>query len=152
MPLATCRHFIDDRDVRNIAKSIPELLDKHAMWHEWNTDHICRLRNLKGMRRNSTRSANGSMSNGRHASRLRMPYDDYCRSCQELEEEEAIKHLLCECNDLYRKRITILGRGFFDDVLATDETFRIDELQQKRGVIQKGDNRVREFQFRWYPT
>ena len=38
------------------------------------------------------------------------------RSCQEVKEEKSIKHLLCECKALYRKRIATIARGFLDDV------------------------------------
>ena len=48
---------------------------------------------------------------GKHASRLRTSYNDYCRSCQ-----ETVKHLLYECKALCRKIIAALGRGFLDDV------------------------------------
>lgn len=75
---------------------------------------------------------------GRYASRLRMPYNDYYRSYQEV-DEETIK-----CKPSYRERIATIRRGFLEEVseVGTDKTFRIDELPQKHGVVQRGGNRV----------
>lgn len=47
---------------------------------------------------------------------MRTPFNDYCRSCQMVEEEDNIEHLLCGCKTSYRKRIATIGRGGLDGV------------------------------------
>ena len=120
MPLATCRYLID-KHVINIAEcqwnQSLTCSTSRQTWQEWNMSRTCRLLKFK---RNDIRTLVGVLTGhcliGRHASRLGAPYNDYCRSCQEVEEEETIKHLLCDCAALYRKRIATIGRGFLDDV------------------------------------
>ena len=76
---------------------------------------MSRLNRLFKLKRNDVRTLEGVLI-GRHTSRLDVPYNDYCRSCQEVEEEETVKHPQCECKALYRKRIATIGRGFLGDV------------------------------------
>ena len=77
---------------------------------------------------------------GWHA-RLKTPYNDSCRSCQKVEEEETIKHLLRERKALYKKKIATIGQGFLG---CTDKTFCNDKFHQKHGVVRRGYNRVKE--------
>ncbi|OFC59623.1 hypothetical protein BBW68_14995 [Candidatus Erwinia dacicola] len=120
MPLATCKHLISEH-VINIAESrwrqSITCSTSRLTWQEWSVSRTNRLLKFK---RNDIRTLIGVLTGhcliGRHASRLGVPYNDYCRSCQEVEEEETVKHLLCECTALYRKRIATIGRGFLDDV------------------------------------
>lgn len=48
----------------------------------------------------------------RQVSRLGILHNDYCINYQEIEEEENIRHPLCECNALYRKIIATISREF----------------------------------------
>lgn len=52
---------------------------------------------------------------GRHAKRLGVFSNDFCRSCMDEEEEETVQHLLCSCPALLHRRKTHLGEFFFDD-------------------------------------
>lgn len=46
---------------------------------------------------------------GRHAARLGIPHNDYCRSCKDGAEEETLEHYLCECPALAGRRFALLG-------------------------------------------
>ena len=50
---------------------------------------------------------------GRHAERLKVLSNDFCRSCGDEEEVESIEHLLCLCPALSRRRRATLGSYFF---------------------------------------
>lgn len=54
---------------------------------------------------------------GNHARRLGLPYNDFCRSCRDEEEEETISHLLCDCPALENERLRYLGRRSFNSLL-----------------------------------
>ena len=74
------------------------------------------------------------------------PYNDYCRSCQEVEEEKTVKHLLCDCKTLYRKKIATIGRGFLDDVSEVSQLklfVRINFIRSTEWF--RRDNEVREY-------
>lgn len=83
------------------------------MCHEWNLG--CTIKIQKEWHKNYSKSAYRSLSSGRHFSRLGTPYND-CKSCQEVEDEKTITHLLCEYKALYKERNAIIGRDFLDDV------------------------------------
>lgn len=57
------------------------------------------------------------------ANRLRVPTNDFCRSCRDEEEPESVRHLLCECPALQRRRLATLGRRFFEEM---EEIGRLD--------------------------
>ena len=65
---------------------------------------------------------------GRHASRLGLTYNDYCRSCHDLEEEETIAHFLCGCPALQDIRQRSLGRSRFNDLrdLSNMALYKLD--------------------------
>lgn len=66
--------------------------------------------------RNITAVITGHCLFGRHAERMQIPTNDFCRSCRDEEEEESIQHFLCECPGLARRRFNALGEPFFNDL------------------------------------
>jgi ribonuclease HI len=46
---------------------------------------------------------------GEHARRMGLQYNDFCRSCGEVEEEESVPHFLCFCPALSHSRNLFLG-------------------------------------------
>ena len=53
---------------------------------------------------------------GKHATRLGLFANDFCRSCMDEEEEETIPHLLCFCPALSRRRKLHLGAPYYNDI------------------------------------
>ncbi|EDW38656.1 GL15379 [Drosophila persimilis] len=53
---------------------------------------------------------------GTHASRLGAPYNDFCRSCRDEDEEETVEHLICSCPALRRRRLHHLGSAFLNHI------------------------------------
>lgn len=49
---------------------------------------------------------------GRHAERMRLPFNDFCRGCRSAEEEETVIHFLCQCPSLARCRYRLFGSPF----------------------------------------
>ena len=60
------------------------------------------LRNLIGI-------ITGHWPFGEHARRLGLPYNDFCRSCKDVEEEETTEHLLCHCPSFEDLRERLFG-------------------------------------------
>jgi ribonuclease HI len=53
---------------------------------------------------------------GEHARKLRLPYNDFCRSCQNEDELESTEHFLCNCPALSWSRLKFLGSAFLCDL------------------------------------
>ena len=49
---------------------------------------------------------------GRHAERMRLPFNDFCRGCRSAEEEETVILFLCQCPSLTRCRYRLSGSAF----------------------------------------
>ncbi|KAM8701675.1 hypothetical protein ACLKA7_000675 [Drosophila subpalustris] len=60
------------------------------------------------------RSLTGQWLIGIHAQRLNSPYNDFCRSCRDEEEEESPEHFFCFCPALSSRRFRFLGKPFLD--------------------------------------
>ncbi|KAM8714842.1 hypothetical protein ACLKA7_001245 [Drosophila subpalustris] len=60
------------------------------------------------------RSLTGHWLIGIHAQRLNSPYNDFCRSCGDEEEEESPEHFFCFCPALSSRRFRFLGKPFLD--------------------------------------
>ncbi|KAL7723757.1 hypothetical protein ACLKA6_002574 [Drosophila palustris] len=78
------------------------------------TDALCNL-----SRRDCSlvvRSMTGHWLIGTHAHRLNFPYNDFCRSCRDEEEEESPEHFFCSCPALSNRRLRTLGKPFLDDL------------------------------------
>ncbi|GBP05118.1 hypothetical protein EVAR_72432_1 [Eumeta japonica] len=58
----------------------------------------------------------GHCTFGNHARRLGLPYNDFCRSCHDEEEEETVLHLLGTCRALESLRARFLQGGIFSDL------------------------------------
>ena len=65
----------------------------------------------------SDRNCNGILNNTfSFADKLRLPYKNQCRRCQNVEETESVYHLLCECPALQDRRHRFLGSKTFEDL------------------------------------
>ncbi|KAL7725181.1 hypothetical protein ACLKA6_017337 [Drosophila palustris] len=62
------------------------------------------------------RSLTGHWLVGTHALRLNAPYNDFCRSCRDEEEEESTEHFFCFCPALSNRRLRTLGKPFLNDL------------------------------------
>ena len=61
---------------------------------------------------------------GTHVERIGRNFYDYCRSYQQLEEEETIENLFCHCPAYNRTRNHLLGNYILSnlsDIVATDK-------------------------------
>ena len=83
--------------------------------------------------RNMIELLTGHCRFGRHASRLGLSHNDYCRICHDIEEEESITHLLCGCPALENSRQCILGRLRYDDLrdLSDIALYKLDLFIRK---------------------
>ncbi|XP_041449660.1 LOW QUALITY PROTEIN: uncharacterized protein LOC121404391, partial [Drosophila obscura] len=120
MPMATCKlkikeHFkrlINDRWqtvslCRITRQTWPNIIRKR-------TDELCKLSRSRCS--SVIRSLTGHWLIGTHASRLGAPYNDFCRSCRDEDEEETVEHLFCSCPALSRRRLQYLGAPFLINI------------------------------------
>ncbi|KAM8702605.1 hypothetical protein ACLKA7_001941 [Drosophila subpalustris] len=111
MPRATCKLLLlnqsitkastrwQNASVGRIARQAWPYIDKAR------TTALCRLsRNDCSM---VVRSLTGHWLVGTHALRLNAPYNDFCRSCRDEEEEESTEHFFCFCPALSHRRLPI---------------------------------------------
>lgn len=113
MPIATCKLHID-RQTLSAANARWEQMATCSIsrqtWPEWNLNRSKLLLRLSRQDISNTIGVlTGHCPIGRHAGRLGIPHNDYCRSCRDEEEEETVEHLLCSCVALCRKRYSTLG-------------------------------------------
>jgi len=52
----------------------------------------------------------------RMAQRYGGPYQDFCRSCGNVEEKRTVQHVLCNCPALAIRRSCFLGKPFFEEL------------------------------------
>ncbi|KAL7725186.1 hypothetical protein ACLKA6_017342 [Drosophila palustris] len=120
MPLASCKLLLlnqsmtkastrwQNASVGRIARQAWPYIDKAR------TTALCRLsRNDCSM---VVRSLTGHWLVGTHALRLNAPYNDFCRSCRDEEEEESTEHFFCFCPALSNRRLRTLGKPFLNDL------------------------------------
>lgn len=93
-----------------------------------------RLRNLVAV-------ITGHCAMGNHARRLGLPYNDYCRSCQDAEEEETIDHFLCRCPALEELRLRHMDRNSFGSLteLSSLELGAMDSFIRDSRWLYTGD-------------
>ncbi|KAL7724842.1 hypothetical protein ACLKA6_012828 [Drosophila palustris] len=125
MPLATCKLMLHSL-----------LIAKHSeRWHNTPTCRVARQswpridrarsKALCDLSRTEcshvVRSLTGHWLVGIHALRLKAPYNDFCRSCRDEEEDECPEHFFCFCPALSNRRLRTLGKPFLDNLseLAT---------------------------------
>lgn len=86
----------------------------------WSVYDRRRTLSLVKLSRSDARTISGIITGhcaiGTHAERLRIPHNDYCRSCRDEEEIESVRHLLCECPALANRRMRTLGSHFFTEL------------------------------------
>ena len=99
----------------------------------WSQEHTCSIARLLWPRMDSHKTSyilglnriylsallsvlTGHSKFGNHARRIGIPYNDFCRSCQNEEEEETITHFLCNCPALESLRHQALGSSHFSDL------------------------------------
>ncbi|KAL7724805.1 hypothetical protein ACLKA6_003654 [Drosophila palustris] len=108
MPLATCKLRWQTSLVGRVARQTWPYIGKAR------TDALCNL-----SRRDCSlvvRSMTGHWLIGTHAHRLNFPYNDFCRSCRDEEEEESPEHFFCSCPALSNRRLRTLGKPFLNDL------------------------------------
>ena len=120
MPIATCKLLIDRETIKKVNTIWQNLTTcelSRQTWPNWNSG---RSKILLRFNRESIRKMIGVLTGhcliGSHARRLGLPYFDFCRSCLNTEEEETVRHLLCECESLAMRRLRTLDTAFLTDV------------------------------------
>ena len=94
-------------------------------WNEiskqtWPCHNLKRIETILGLRKfdvkTLTEVLTGNCLMGIHAERMRRKSYDYCRSCQQPEEEEIIEHVPCHCPAYNRTRNKLLGNYFLGNL------------------------------------
>ncbi|KAL7725889.1 hypothetical protein ACLKA6_000656 [Drosophila palustris] len=120
MPLATCKLMLHNQsNHKSTLRWQASLVGRVARqtWPKIDKARTVALCNLS--RRNCSlvvRSLTGHWLIGTHAHRLNSPYNDFCRSCRDEEEEESPEHFFCSCPALSSRRLRTLGKSFLDDL------------------------------------
>ena len=119
IPIATCKLMLKETTSRTTSirwDNIPTCTATKIIWPSIDEK---RSRILLSLSRSHISSLIGVLTGhcliGKHATRLGVASNDFCRSCRDEEEEETISHLLCTCPALALKRKFHLGEYFFDD-------------------------------------
>ncbi|KAL7726147.1 hypothetical protein ACLKA6_002617 [Drosophila palustris] len=119
MPLATCKLMLHNQSIHKSTLRWQASLVGRVGRQTWpkidkaRTGALCNL-----SRRNCSlvvRSLTGHWLIGTHAHRLNSPYNDFCRSCRD-EDEESPEHFFCSCPALSSRRVRTLGKPFLDDL------------------------------------
>lgn len=120
MPIATCKLLINNytTDSANTRwKQSTTCVTSRQTWPELNMGRTtCLLKFSSTDIRILIGVLTGHCILGRHADRMGAPFHDYCRSCQDVDEEENVEHLLCRCMALGRRRFQFLGLYFLDNI------------------------------------
>ncbi|XP_036320510.1 uncharacterized protein LOC118735019 [Rhagoletis pomonella] len=120
MPLATCKLILRDLSLklaRDRWDSLTTCNNTKLTWPKWDKKRSKDLLMLsKGDLAAAVGLLTGHVAIGGHAERLGIPHNDFCRSCRNEEEPETLRHLLCECPALCRRRQKFMGSGFFEDL------------------------------------
>lgn len=120
MPLATCKLFLRekaDREANDRWTQGRDCVHARQMWPRLDTKRSLTLLSLSRSDASLIVSVmTGHCLIGKHAMRLKAPANDYCRSCEDEEEDESIKHLLCTCPALANRRGLILGSYFYREL------------------------------------
>ncbi|KAL7726508.1 hypothetical protein ACLKA6_001130 [Drosophila palustris] len=118
MPLATCKLMLQNLSNHNRSVRWQNSLVGRVARQTW--PHIDKARSnaLCNLSRGDSslviRSLTGHWLIGIHAQRLNSPYNDFCRSCRDEEEEESPEHFFCFCPALSSRRFRFLGKTFLD--------------------------------------
>ena len=125
MPMATCRLLFRNH-FENIAnkrwRNIDHCRTARQIWPQRSSKRTEALLRLgRNMCTTVIRVITGHWLIGMHAEHLKLMSHDFCRSCQDEEEIETIKHFLCDCPALAQRRLKHLGAPFFSDILMLSE-------------------------------
>ena len=136
VPLSSCRSMILQYLSRMAQQRWTDestCSTSRSIWPQY--DHL-RSNYILGLPRRQLRilvaTVTGHWVAGAHARRLGLPYNDFCRSCLDEEEEETVEHLLCHCPALTGIRATELGSPFLH---ALSDLSMID-IKQIRSFIR----------------
>ncbi|KAL7723990.1 hypothetical protein ACLKA6_001959 [Drosophila palustris] len=114
MPLATCKLMLHNlfEEKHNVQwYSTPNCRVARQTWphiDKARSKTLCNLSRTDCSR--VVRSITGHWLVGVHALRLKAPYNDFCRSCRDEEEEESPEHFFCFCPALSNRRRRALGK------------------------------------------
>lgn len=107
-------HFLTEANVR--WKALETCRISRAIWPSFNKSKTSDL--LSRNRTDIARIAavcTGHWAIGKHAERLGIPFNPFCRSCLDSNEKESLEHFLCNCPALARARLKSLGKPFLND-------------------------------------
>ncbi|KAL7726068.1 hypothetical protein ACLKA6_008526 [Drosophila palustris] len=118
MPLATCKLMLHTQSnlkstlcwQNSLVGRVPRQTWPHI--DKARTDALCNLSRVECSF--VIRSLTGHWLIGIHAQRMSSPYNDFCRSCRDEEEEESLEHFFCSCPALMSRRLRTLGKPFLD--------------------------------------
>ena len=113
IPMATCKLLISQNIILLAEErwnSTSNCETSRLTWPKFNKKRTTELLRLKrGDVSTLIRALTGHCLIGRHANRLGLPSNDFCRNCLQPEEEETIEHLICHCPAHCRRRLSLLG-------------------------------------------
>ena len=125
MPIATCRLFIKQRTLRQAEQRSNYATNCEISKQTWPCHNLKRNKTILGLRKSDVKILTELLRLiGIRAERMGRNSYDYCRSCQQPEEEGNIEHLLCHCPPSNRTRNEPLGNYFLSnlcDIVATDK-------------------------------
>ncbi|XP_017468200.1 PREDICTED: uncharacterized protein LOC108360437 [Rhagoletis zephyria] len=108
MPLASCKLLLRENFLEEAASRWERTENCNTTKLTWPKWDVRRSREILTLNKGDMSLAIGLLTGhiliGRHAERLGVSHNDYCRSCHDEEEPESIRHLLCDCPALGRKR------------------------------------------------
>ena len=139
MPLPACKLLLRDRAIRMTDVRWSKSANCENSRHIWPHMNLTRSRNLLEFTRSEVSLLisvlTGHCLIGDYAKKLQFKFNDYCRSCNDVEERETIKHLLCDCPALCVRRRSILGAYAFT---STSELSNISLRRLLRFLKQSG--------------
>ena len=107
-PLQSVKHTVKQRYISEANRIWANESTCSVARQTWNSLNLKRTRQLLQLKRNTIGTVvsvlTGHCLIGRHAARLGIPAPDYCRSCESIEEDETVLHLMYECPGLAKRR------------------------------------------------
>lgn len=118
IPLSTCKLMLQEETYRQTNVQWKNRTTCRTSRLIWPKLDLRRSKQLINLQRRDISLVVGVLTGhcliGNHASRLGFLSNDFCRSCNNEEEEENITHFLCSCPALMNRRNTHLGCYFFE--------------------------------------
>ncbi|XP_055856174.1 uncharacterized protein LOC129919340 [Episyrphus balteatus] len=120
IPIGVLKRRIDlltREQINNTWKTRDDCIISRSLWPKTNEKET---RYLLSLSKKNIRVLIGVLTGhcaiGTMAIRMGVFAPDFCRSCQDVEEIESIKHLLCECPNLQTNRLRFFGTRFVEEL------------------------------------